>query len=54
MLFICCNSCIESCRNRKEHSERTTKTKTFINKSIWEGINFHSEKDDWKKRRKIF
>ena len=26
-----------------------TKIKPFINKYNWEGINFPSEKDDWKK-----
>ena len=28
--------------------QRTTKIKTFINKYNQEGINFRSEKDDWK------
>ena len=27
--------------------------KPFINKYNWKGINFPSEKDDWKKMRKI-
>ena len=31
-----------------KHSERITKIKPFINKYKWEGINFPSEKDDWK------
>ena len=34
----------------RKHSERTTKIKPFINKYKWEGINFPSEKDDWKKK----
>ena len=41
--------------NRKEiktDSQRITKLKPFINKYIWEGINFPSEKDDWKKFEK--
>ena len=29
-----------------------TKFKTFINKHNWEGINFTSEKNDWKKTEK--
>ena len=31
-----------------KHSERIIKIKSFINKYNWEGINFPSEKDDWK------
>ena len=30
--------------------ERITKTKPFINKYKWEGINIPSEKDNWKKK----
>ena len=33
----------------KEDLQRITKLKSFINKYNWEGINFPSEKDDWKK-----
>ena len=33
----------------KKDSQRLTKIKVFINKYNWEGINFPSEKDDWKK-----
>ena len=29
-------------------AQRITKIKSFINKCDWEGINFPSEKDDWK------
>ena len=29
--------------------QRITKTKAFINKYNWEGINFPPEKNDWKK-----
>ena len=29
--------------------QRVTKIKPFINKYNWEGINFSSEKDDWRK-----
>ena len=32
-----------------KHAERITKIKPFINKYNWEGINFQSEKDNWKK-----
>ena len=34
-------------------SECITKTKIFINKYNWGGINFPSKKDDLKKLRKI-
>ena len=33
----------------KKDPQRITKIKPFINKCNWEGINFPSEKDDWKK-----
>ena len=32
----------------KKDPQRTTKIKPFINKCNCEGINFPSEKDDWK------
>ena len=35
-----------------KHAERITKVKPFINKYKWKGINFPSEKDDWKKIEK--
>ena len=41
--------------NHKEigkHSERIIKIEPFINKYNWNGINFPSEKDDWKKIEK--
>ena len=44
MLSICCN--IHS------KSWRITKIKPFINKHKWEGLNFPSEKDNWKKTEK--
>ena len=47
MLSIHCNSCIKSKRSRK-NPERKTKIKPFINKYNWEGINYTSEKGDWK------
>ena len=37
----------------KKDPQRITKMKPFINKCNWEGINFLSEKDDWKNLRKI-
>ena len=52
MLSICCNSRIKSWRNRK-NTERITKIKRFTNKNNWEEINFPSQKEDWKKLRKI-
>ena len=36
----------------KKDSERITKAKPFINKYKWDGINYLSEKDDWKKLEK--
>ena len=36
----------------KKGPQRITKIKPFINKYSWEGINFPSEKDDWKKFEK--
>ena len=30
-------------------SEKITKIKPYINKYNWEGINFPSEKDNWRK-----
>ena len=51
MFSIRYNSRIKSWRNR-EHSERITRTKPFINKYNWEGIHFLSEKDDRKKIEK--
>ena len=37
----------------KKDPQRITRTKPFMNKYNWEGINFSSEKDGWKKLRKI-
>ena len=37
----------------KKDAQRITKNKPFINKYNWLGINFPSEKDDWKSLRKI-
>ena len=31
-----------------KNPQRITKTKPFVNKRNWKGINFPSEKDDWK------
>ena len=36
----------------KNDPQRITKIKSFINKYNWEGINFPSKKDDWKKIEK--
>ena len=33
----------------KRDPQRITKVKPFLNKCNWEGINYLSEKDDWKK-----
>ena len=32
----------------KKDTQRITKTKPFINKYNWEGINYPTKKDDWK------
>ena len=37
-----------NCEELGKHVERITKIKPFIYKYKWEGINFPSEKDDWK------
>ena len=37
----------------KKDPQRITKIKLFINKYNWEGINYPSEKNDWKKFEKI-
>ena len=47
----CCNRRAKLWRNKKD-PQRIIKTKTFINKYNWEGINFPSEKDDWEKSDK--
>ena len=36
----------------KKNPEQITKIKPFIDKYNWEGINYPSEKDDWKKIEK--
>ena len=36
----------------KKDPQRITKIKLFVNKYNWEGINFLSEKDDWKQFEK--
>ena len=37
----------------KKDPQRITKVKPFVNKYNWEGINYPSEKNDWKKFEKI-
>ena len=37
-----------------KHPERIRKIKSFINEYNWEGINYPSEKDDWKKFEKNY
>ena len=43
--YKCYNSCVKETR---KNLKGITKIKTFINKYNWKGINFPSEKDDWK------
>ena len=52
MLSIFCNSCVKSWINVKT-CRKNEKIKPFINKYKWEGKPFPSEKDDWKKLRKV-
>ena len=54
MFLIRCNSRDKSWRNLKKYPLRITKIKHFINKYNWKGINFSSEKDDWKKIKNIY
>ena len=51
MFSIHCNSHVKSWRNKKD-PQRKRKIKPFINNCKWEGINFLSEKDAWKKNEK--
>ena len=51
MLSMCCNSRVKL-RRLKEDPQGITKIKPFINKYNWEGINFASQKDDWRKFEK--
>ena len=51
-----CNKCFQyaativlNYKEIKKDPQRITKIKLFINKYSWEGINYPSEKDDWKK-----
>ena len=55
MFSKCYNSWVKLRRNRKT-CERITKIKPFINKYNWEGTNYPSDKDNWKKfeKRKHF
>ena len=46
------HSHVKLSRNKKR-SAKNNKKKTFLNKYNSEGINFLSEKDDWKNLRKI-
>ena len=48
MFSIRCNNHVKLSINKK-NPQRITKIKSFINEYNWEGINFPSEKDDWKK-----
>ena len=51
MFSLRCNSRIKSWRNKKD-PQRITKIKSFINKYNWEGVNYPSEKNEWKKIEK--
>ena len=52
MCSIHCNSRFKLWKNFKKDPQRITKIEPFINKYNWGGINFPSEKDDWKKFEK--
>ena len=51
-MFSMCKSCVKSWRNQKWSAKKKKKDKTFMNKCVWEEINFPSEKDDWQKIEK--
>ena len=51
MFSLHCNSPVKSWRNKKRFA-KNNKNQQFINKYNWEGINFPSQKDDWKKNEK--
>ena len=51
MFSIHHTSSVKLWRNKKD-PPRITKIKPFINKYNWEGINYLSWKDDWKKFEK--
>ena len=51
----CCQYAVTVALNYEEigkHYARITQIKPFMNKYIWEGTNFPSEKDNWKKFEK--
>ena len=52
MCSIHCNSRFKLWKNFKKDPQRITKIEPFINKYNWGGINYPSEKDDWKKFEK--
>ena len=39
-------------KKEKKDPQKLKKIKPFINKHNWQGINYSSEKDDWKKIKK--
>ena len=51
MFSICYNSRVKLWRNGKT-CWKITKIKLFINKYNWDGTNYPSEKNDWKKVKK--
>ena len=53
--FPCNNITVTVALNHEEigkHPERITKIKSFINKYNWEGINYPTKKNNWKKFEK--
>ena len=52
MLPVYCNSCVKL-RRHKRIPVKNNKIIPVIAQYSWEGINYQSEKDDWKKMRKI-
>ena len=52
MLSIRYNSRIKSGKNKRA-TQIIAKTKSYIDKYNWKGINYPSEKDDWEKIEKI-
>ena len=46
---LLCNFIVTQLTLNKLNAERIIKTRPFVNKHNWKGINYPSEKDDWKK-----
>ena len=54
MLSICYKSHINLWKKIKVQPETITKIQTFLAKYNWEGINYPSEKDNWRNIEKNY